>query len=196
MKEMKVKNIIIGKQFESCENYEKFIQILKKKRIHVTIVKAGNRINIEKNIYLDILWPDEEKKITENILNNNSLVCKLNYKKNSVLFTGDIEAVAEKEILKKYQNKSNILKADIIKIAHHGSKSSSIIEFLNKVNPNIALIGVGKNNNFGHPSRKTLDNLKNINCKYYRTDECGEIMININERFIKIYKKIKNDTHK
>lgn len=190
MKEMKVKNIIIGKQFESCENYEKFIQIVKKKRINVTIVTAGNRINIEKNIYLDILWPDEEKKISENILNNNSLVCKLNYKKNSILFTGDIEAVAEKEILKKYQNKSNMLKSNIIKIAHHGSKSSSIEEFLNEVKPSIALIGVGKNNNFGHPSEKILKSLRKVNCKYYRTDECGEITLVINERKIRINSKV------
>ncbi len=191
MEEINIKNIIIGKQFQTCENYEKFVQIVKKKKINVSIVSSGNRVNIEKNIYLDVLWPDTNKKIMENILNNNSLVCKLNYKKNSILFTGDIEAVAEKEILKKYQSKSNILKSNIIKIAHHGSKSSSIEEFLNEVKPNIALIGVGKNNNFGHPSQKTLENLRKFNCKYYRTDECGEIALRINEKKIMINRRIK-----
>ncbi len=95
--------------------------------------------------------------INENILNNNSIVCKVNYNKFSILFTGDIEEIAEKKILEKY--KGNLLSSTILKVAHHGSKSSSIQEFIDRVNPKIALIGVGKDNNFGHPNNLVIERL-------------------------------------
>lgn len=103
-------------------------------------MKSGDRINIDKSIYFDILFPEEEQ-IAENILNNNSIVTKLVYKNFSILFTGDIEKLAEDKIVKKYQS-TNKLKANVLKIAHHGSKGSTTENFLNEVNPEIALIGV------------------------------------------------------
>ena len=115
--------------------------------------------------------------ISENAINNNSLVCKLKYKNFSMLFTGDIEEIAEKAILTKYSKNKNILKADVLKVAHHGSKTSSTIDFLKAVKPNYAVIGVGKDNNFGHPSDITIQNLKDMGVKIYRTDEIGEIEI-------------------
>lgn len=119
IKELKVKNVVIGKQFESCENYEKFIKIVKEKKIKVMVVEAGQRMKIEKELYFDVLWPSSKDKISDNVLNNNSLVCKLVYKEFSMLFTGDIEEIAEKEILKKYKNYSNIFKSTILKVGHH-----------------------------------------------------------------------------
>lgn len=104
---------------------------------------------------------------------------KLNYNNVSMLFTGDIEQIAEEEIVKKYI-KTNKLNTNIIKIAHHGSKTSSIQEFLNQVKPQIALIGVGANNNFGHPNDEVIKRLEQLKCKIYRTDEMGEISINVN----------------
>ena len=94
-----------------------------------------------------------------------------------MLFTGDIEDIAEKAILSKYVNKQELLKADILKVAHHGSKTSSIKEFINAVSTKYAVIGVGKDNKFGHPSEKTLKTLNDKNVKIYRTDISGEIMI-------------------
>ena len=123
--------------------------------------KLGNRVKIDESTYIDILWPDKDL-IHENILNNNSLVCKLNYKDISVLFTGDIEKVAEESILKKYD--SNQLNATILKVAHHGSKSSSIQEFIDAVCPKIALIGVGEKNKFGHPNDHVIERLENMRC--------------------------------
>lgn len=78
-----------------------------------------------------------------------------------MLFTGDIEEIAERQILQEYK-KTNILKSDILKVGHHGSKTSSIQEFLEAVQPQIALIGVGKNNTFGHPSSNVLERLENL----------------------------------
>ena len=154
MEELKVENIIIGKQFEESENYQNFIEIVNKNKIKVYVVEAGQKINIEKNLYFDVLWPDSNNVVPENALNNNSLVCKLNYNNFSMLFTGDIEKVAEEKMLKSVNN--DLLKADILKVAHHGSKSSSTKEFLQYVNPKIAVIGVGKKNKFGHPNDEVL----------------------------------------
>ena len=163
LEELNVKQVLIPKQVEYSENYNKFLDIVKKRNIKVKIVGEGNTINIDKNTYLDILWP-EEKQITDNVLNNNSLIVRLCYKNFKMLFTGDIEEIAEQRLLQKYENTEK-LTADILKVAHHGSKSSSIAEFLEKVNPRIALIGVGKNNKFGHPNAGVLDRLNMLRNK-------------------------------
>lgn len=121
---------------------------------------VNEKIEIEKNIKIEILWPTDTL-ITSNILNNNSLVMKLTYNNFTALFTGDIEKIAEEEIINKYK-KTNKLNSTIIKIAHHGSKTSSIQEFLNLVKPQIALIGVGANNNFGHPNSDVLKRIEDL----------------------------------
>ena len=191
MQEIKVNNIIIGKQYKSSENYEKFIKIVKEKKINVKIVEGGEKVSIEDNLYFDIIWPFSDNMISDNSINNNSLVCKLNYKNYSMLFTGDIEAIAEKAILKKYSKNLNILKSDILKVAHHGSKTSSITEFIEKIKPKYAIIGVGKDNKFGHPSDSTIQNLEKANIRIYRTDKMGEIEMKTNGKEIKINEFLK-----
>lgn len=186
LQELKVKNIIIGKQFETCENYDRFIKIVQEKNIKVFSLEAGNIVNIEKDVKIYALWPNSNIKITENSINNNSFVCKIMYKNFSLLCTGDIEEIAEKKILDMYKDNQNVLQADVLKVAHHGSKSSSIPEFLKAVKPKIALIGVGKNNLFGHPSDITINNLKKEKIKIFRTDENGEITLRLNKENIKI----------
>lgn len=192
LEKIKVKQVIIGKQFEESENYKKFIEIIKDKKIKVRVVQLNEKINIEKNVYFNVIWPNEKDVVTENTLNNNSLVLKLYYKNFTALFTGDIQEIAEQKILKNVNNE--VLNSTLIKIAHHGSKTSSTEEFIEKVNPKIALIGVGKNNKFGHPSEQTIELLQSINCKIYRTDKMGEIIVQINKNSkYKIRTKIKSN---
>ena len=138
--------------------------------------RSGDELLIEKYIKIQILWPKKEQ-ITENILNNNSIVAKLVYEDFSMLFTGDIEEIAENEILKLYSSNQKLLKSDILKVGHHGSRTSSTEEFLNIISPKVAVIGVGKNNNFGHPNGNVLTRLQVLNSVVYRTDLNGEIMI-------------------
>lgn len=142
MQEIEVKNVIIVKQFENSANYEKFIKLVKEKNIRLYTVEAGQIVNIEKNLYFEILWPDSKNVINDNVLNNNSLVCKLVYKNFSCIFTGDIEEISEKAIIEKYATNLRNLNATVLKVAHHGSKTSSIKEFLEAVRPKLALIGV------------------------------------------------------
>lgn len=161
---MKVRNVIISKQPESSDNFKKFLEIVNEKNINVNVVEAGRRINIERNLYFDVLWPSSNQEISENSINNNALVCKLNYKNFTMLFTGDIEEEAEKALVSKYSG-TDILKSIVLKVAHHGSKSSSIDEFLNLVQPRTTLIGVGKNNLYGHPNSDVVKRLENLRCK-------------------------------
>ena len=165
MENMKVRNAIISKQPENSGNFQKFIKLANEKNIKTIIVEKGSKVNIEKDLYFDILWPDANNFINENKLNNNAIVCKLNYKSFTMLFTGDIEEASEKEIIKQYQNNPNILNSTVLKIAHHGSKTSSTTEFLNAVNPKISLIGVGKNNLYGHPNDDVIKRLENLRRK-------------------------------
>lgn len=178
MEHIKVKNIIISKQGKESGNYNKFKNIVLDKGISVIFVKKGDKIKIDNETYMDILFPSNNL-ISDNILNNNSIVTKICYNNFSILFTGDVEEIAENEICRKY-NTTNKLKANILKVAHHGSKTSSTAEFIKMVKPQIALIGVGEKNKFGHPNDGVIQRLKNMNTKIYRTDKMGEIVIQIN----------------
>lgn len=160
LENIKVKNIIISKQKQSNEYLEKLLAIAENKDINLIIAEAGSRINLDKNTYFDILWPDRNL-IEENATNNNSIVTNLVFNSFKMLFTGDVEEVAENVIIQKYKN-TNKLKCSILKIAHHGSSTSSTQEFLNLSKPKISLMGVGINNKFGHPNNEVLERLKQL----------------------------------
>lgn len=173
---MKIKNIILSKQYESTNNFEEIISIAKKKKINMIKLEAGDVFHIDKYTKARILHPGS--KLDEDI-NNNSIVMKLECFNTSILFTGDISQNTEKQLVEKYYS---ILKSDILKVAHHGSKTSNSEEFIQIVAPKISLIGVGKNNKFGHPNNEVIEILNNINSKIYRTDLNGEISFCINAK--------------
>ena len=96
------------------------------------------------------------------------------------MFIGDASVATEKEILDKY----NLPDVDVLKVGHHGSKTSSGKVFINEVNPKYSIISVGKNNRYGHPNKEVLENL--IESKIYRTDQDGSIMFKIKNNKLKI----------
>ena len=104
-------------------------------------------------------------------LNNYSIVIKLNYGENSFIFTGDAETLSETEILNSYDD----IHADVLKLGHHGSTTSSSKKFLNAVSPKYAVISVGKDNAYNHPTKTTMDKILELNIPVYRTDELGTI---------------------
>lgn len=182
LENLKVKNVLIGEQYEEYQNYQKLKEVATRKAIKIYTLKKGDSLKLTKNLKMEVLWPKKEEMISENSINNNSLVLKITFGNFSILFTGDIEKIAEEKILKEYEGKQKLLQSTILKVAHHGSKTSSIKDFLQKVNPKCALIGVGKDNKFGHPSNITLETLKELNTKIYRTDQCGEISIKVTKQ--------------
>ena len=96
------------------------------------------------------------------------------------MFMGDASSTTEKEIMNKY----NLPDIDVLKVGHHGSKTSSSIEFIDEINPKYFIISVGKNNRYGHPNKEVLENLKDS--KIYRTDIDGSIMFKIKNNKLKI----------
>lgn len=179
IEKLNVKNIIISKQAEASQEFENVLKMVESKNVNIIQVQAGDTVKIDKDIYFEILWPENDNVIKKNPLNNNSIVAKMKYKNFSILFTGDIEEEAEKEIVNKYGG--NELSATILKIAHHGSNTSSTEAFIEKVQPQISLIGVGKDNKFGHPNDEVIEKLNSYGSKIYRTDVYGEITLKINK---------------
>ena len=179
MQNLKIKHILITKQGEESANFTKFLEIVAEKDIEVMVVKKGDYIPVDQYSYFEILFPEDEL-IQENVLNNNSMVSKFHSWNFTMLFTGDIEEKAEERLCQLYAS-NNGLEAFALKVAHHGSKTSSMQEFIDVVSPGISLIGVGKNNNFGHPNEEIIQRLKNKNIKVYRTDKNGEIKIEFNK---------------
>ena len=179
-----VEKVVVCKQSMITQEYLNIINKCREKNIKVIVVERGDKLKIDKRTEFEILHPGERfLEDGKGGLNANAIVCKMNYKLDngkvfSILFTGDTEVEAEKELEQVYGKK---LKADILKIAHHGSKTSSREEFIKLVSPKIALIGVGENNKFGHPADITLERLEKEKVKVYRTDQMGEVSITINK---------------
>lgn len=189
---IKVKNIIVCKQASDSALYQEIMKLCKKKNANIITVKRGQTIKIDKYVHFEILHPgDIMLDDGKGGLNANAIVtkmyCTIKNKTTTIMFTGDIEEKAEDELVKIYGDK---LKADILKVAHHGSKTSSTAEFLKCVSPKIALIGVGKDNTFGHPNSGVLSRLEDINAKIYRTDKLGEITVTISKNKTSIKTKI------
>ena len=151
---------------------KELIKVLDKKKIkYYSCIKE---LNIDKNklYFLQTKEYDNE--------NNNSNVIYTELNGYKFMFMGDASITTEKEILDKY-NLSNI---DVLKVGHHGSKTSSSKEFINSINPKYSIISVGKNNRYGHPNKEVLNNLKDS--KMYRTDEDGSIMFIIKNKKLQV----------
>lgn len=161
LENLKVNTVIIGKQDSEYENCTEFLKLAKQKNVKVIFVESGNVVKIDQFSHFEILWPDTKNMISDNGINNNSIMAKLIYGNFSMLFTGDIEEKAEKLIMEKYKN-TKVLDCNILKVAHHGSKSSSIQEIVDMVKPQISVIGVGSDNKYGHPNKDVIQRLENI----------------------------------
>ena len=124
------------------------------------------------NLRIDCLWPDKADK--ENV-NEQSQTFVVEVREKRLLFTGDIGKTSEESILKYF----DIGKVDILKVAHHGSKNSSLKEFIENVSPDYAIISCGKNNHYGHPSEETIDTLRENGCIILETSKKGAIEIKL-----------------
>lgn len=145
-----------------------------KKKINKIIARRGMRILIDekKNIYFDILFPDRDVSNFES--NDASIIGKLVYGSNSFMFTGDATVYTENLI--EWNEKEGVLSSDVLKLGHHGSRTSSSILWLEKVNPKVAIISAGKNNKYGHPHKELLERLFTLQIPYLNTYEKGNII--------------------
>jgi len=174
LRRYKVKKILITGVVHTSPDYEAFLQEIDKQKIETEKAAGPKDISLGNDLDLKILYPFDDisqKKFED--LNDSSIVAKLSYKQNSFLFTGDAGVIVEKDLI---ANKVD-LQANVLKIGHHGSKYATSQEFLDMVKPQDAVISVGKNNDFGHPHLRTLDNLQKRQIEILRTDYLGTIAL-------------------
>ena len=171
-----VNNFKVERVIFNCGEYndleKELIKVLDKKKIkYYSCIKELN-IDNNKLYFLQTKEYDNE--------NDNSNVIYTELNEYKFMFMGDAGLDKEKDILDKY----NITDIDVLKVGHHGSKTSSSEKFINEINPKYSVISVGKNNRYGHPNKEVLDNLKNS--KIYRTDIEGSIMFKIKNNKLRI----------
>lgn len=154
--------------------YQDFQKEILKNKANKIIVHQGMRIILDKdeNIYFDILFPDRD--ISKLDSNDGSIVGKLIYGEKSFMLTGDATIYTENRI--SWNENDEILHSQVLKLGHHGSKTSSSILWLEDVDPEIAIISVSKNNRYKHPSKEVLDRLDFLNIPYLTTYEEGNII--------------------
>lgn len=153
------------------------LEAVQEKGLKVQTARAGKVLLEEAGVYADFLGPNSEKY---DDLNNYSAVLRIRFGSRTFLFTGDAEALSEQEMLAAY----DVLSADVLKVGHHGSKTSSSAAFVNAVNPAYAVICVGEDNSYGHPSDEVLERL--AGAAVYRTDVNGRITMRCDGETIEV----------
>jgi beta-lactamase superfamily II metal-dependent hydrolase len=155
------------KSVPTTKTYEDVLDAIVDKNLTATVAYGGQLLlnDTEHQLKIEILSPIKSKYY-EN-LNDYSVVMRLTYKNRSFLFTGDAEALPENEML----DKGYDLSADVLKVGHHGSSSSSTEKFVRAVNPTYTIISCGRNNDYGHPHKETLNLISKLKLNTYRTDK-------------------------
>ena len=171
LNDIPIKQVLDSGITHTSQVYERFLTLIDRKNIPYKVAERGETIDLDPNLKIEVLNPP--LKHFEDDLNQNSIVLKITYNKVSFLLMGDAGIEAEKSLISAGYD----LKSDILKVGHHGSSSASSSAFLKKVRPAISIIEVGANNDYGHPAKKTLDALKKVGSKIYRTDTNGNIVI-------------------
>jgi competence protein ComEC len=165
----------IKDETEISKSVDKKIQ---NRSIEREVGQKGIRVTLDRknNIYLDIIYPN--KDISNIDSNDGSIVVKLIHGENSFLFTGDAGIYAESLIM--WEESEEGLNIDVLKLGHHGARSSSSQLWLEKTSPELAIISAGKNNSYGHPHKETLERLTNLKIPFLSTAELGTILIKSN----------------
>lgn len=173
LKKYEVDYILWTGVVRDTSEFKAWQESLEKEKAQIRIAKAGQKITASKVVF-DILHPFEKLEGREfKDSNNTSIVAKLSFGNNSFLFTGDIYNSGEKKLVERGDD----LNSDVLKVSHHGSKSSSCEEFIEKVLPDIAVLQLGRKNPYGHPHQEVLERLEKYEIEILRTDESGDIKI-------------------
>lgn len=176
LKRYKVENILWTGVVRDTPEYKEWKRLIKEEEAKIFIAKSNQEIKMTglSPAHFLILYPFENlegQKFKDS--NDTSIVAKLIFGKISFLFTGDISKLGERKMIEEKID----LDSDILKIAHHGSKTSSLEEFIKEVSPEIAVIQVGRDNHYSHPHPETLETLSKFGINVLRTDKDGDIKI-------------------
>lgn len=162
--------LLTGVNYESFY-YDEFLKELMLNNVKMFMASERTDFSVGE-VFIDVIYPFEQLILDDfKEINNSSVAILISYKDRRILLTGDLEEKIEKELLEKI----NLGDVDILKVGHHGSKSSSSMDFLQRIRPDVAIIQVGKNS-FGHPSAEILERLREVGVKQiYRNDIDGRV---------------------
>ncbi|MCX6792707.1 MAG: ComEC/Rec2 family competence protein [Candidatus Falkowbacteria bacterium] len=181
-KRYQVSNLLITGIETSDSGYKEFMSVVENSDAKVSIYNGIDKFTID-NLDIASLYPRSNvanKKYSN--ANNSSIVLKLSYADMDFLLMGDAEKPVEEELL---VNEKNNLNAEVIKLGHHGADTSSTEEFLKSVKPTLALISVGKDNSYGHPSPLIMKRLERLGIKSYLTEDSGTIHLETDGHWLK-----------
>ena len=178
-----VQIITASTPFES-RLYREFLEVIRKKKIPIRKITAPDSLTQFAGVKLFFLSPSENRKDKNPIrdANNQSLVVRILFGKTKLLFAGDAEKEAEQDILQLGEP----LFSHAIKVGHHGSNTSSTLPFLQRANPCYAIISVGKNNRFHHPSNTVINRFQVLGTAVYRTDRDGAVIFRSDGKTIRL----------
>lgn len=179
----KIDNYYMSNKLSTTKTFMDVLDALDGRNLKYTVPNKGDTLKLG-DANIKVIYPGDDKSN----INDSSIVLKITYGKNSFLLTGDATSNVERKIY------NEDIKSDVLKVAHHGSSYSSTDVFLDKVKPYYAVISVGKNNIYNHPSNKTLEKLNKRNIKVYRTDLDGTIVF-ISDGDNLSVKALKTDTN-
>ncbi|PAV28117.1 competence protein [Virgibacillus profundi] len=171
MKSVKVKQILDSGKLHSTKTYARYINQIYKQDIPIKIAKKNEHITVDSMLKIKVLNTYEKNKSN----NQSSIVLKISFKEIDMLLMSDVEIEQEKSLLE-----SQDLQSEIIKVAHHGSNTSTSLGFLQEVNPQIAILTYSKENDFGHPVDRVVENLYKVNATIYSTAAFGNVEIRTN----------------
>jgi competence protein ComEC len=167
----RVGNILEPGTTNAYPAYGVFQKKIEQRNIKKTLARRGQEIDLGGGAYLQILFPD--RNVAEVSPNTGSIVMKLVYGETSVLLQGDSISNIEQYLL---ELDGDYLKSDILKVGHHGSRTSSVLEYVAKVSPKWAVISSGRENSYGHPHKETIETMKKLNIPAYGTCNNGTII--------------------
>ncbi len=186
LQQIKVDTVIFSDYSGKTKLYHRIIAEAQKRNIPVVRRNRGGQLHVGDNCRFYLLHPDSEHyrgdRFSGAEVNNSSIVGKVCYGNTSFILTGDLEKSAERSLY----NYGEFLKATVLKVGHHGSKTSTSQEFLNLIRPTYAVVSVGARNRFKHPSSKTLQRLKMNRVHPLRTDHFGALIFESDGREIKL----------
>lgn len=170
----------------TTSSFDRMLSALEKKKVKTKVIwgSAKTTINWDNDVEVRVLSPIKGADYQDN-LNDMSIVIKMTYGETSLLLTGDAESYAEELMI---ASEKELLQADVLKIGHHGSSTSSSQTFLDAVQPKAVVISLGKNNDYGHPHRETMQRLKKLGTEIYRTDELGTVRMLFTESEVRLLK--------
>ena len=169
-----VRSALVARTPDKDPEYSRFAQSLRSSNTYFQSIQAGDQLQFG-SVTVNVLWPYASSDPDASSANNDSVVLQLKYGQNSIVFTGDIEKQAEAQILAANQD----VKADIVKVAHHGSRTSSTEDFVKATSPQYAIISVGQKSMFGHPHKEVVERWTANGAQVLTTGNCGMITVTL-----------------